>query len=227
MRLQVDVPTVVQGQHTRCVYVGCNSLIVWEDRCICFKTLKKKRCLACNSFPHHWNKAEYSGDAPDDDDLDYNQHFIVIHSQPIIILIGVHWFIKFRTQSTLNLVVREILVSSPAPTENIFHSVGNIHKLKSFSCLDRELPCCIPIPPPMSTTAYVLINGIISTNLHFMKSTADAASCGCRLFQPTVVERQQTRCVYVGCNSLIVLGGQVYLFFKTLRKNRCLACNSF
>ena len=67
--------------------------------------------------PHHWNKAEYSGDAPDDDDLDYNQHFIVIHSQPIIILIGVHWFIKFRTQSTLNLVVREILVSSPAPTD--------------------------------------------------------------------------------------------------------------
>ena len=111
--------------------------------------------------------------------------------------------------------------------ENILDSVGNIHKLKSFSCLDRELPCCIPIPPPMSTTAYVLINGIISTNLHFMKSTADAASCGCRLFQPTVVERQQTRCVYVGCNSLIVLGGQVYLFFKTLRKNRCLACNSF
>ena len=111
--------------------------------------------------------------------------------------------------------------------ENILDSVGNIHKLKSFSCLDRELPCCIPIPPPMSTTAYVLINGIISTNLHFMKSTADAASCGCRLFQPTVVERQQTRCVYVGCNSLIVLEGQVYLFFKTLRKNRCLACNSF
>ena len=110
-------PTVVQGQHTRCVYVGCNSLIVWEDRCICFKTLRKYRCLACNSFPHHWNKAEYSGDAPDDDDLDYNQHFIVIHSQPIIILIGVHWFIKFRTQSTLNLVVREILVSSPAPTD--------------------------------------------------------------------------------------------------------------
>jgi len=62
--------------------------------------------------------------------------------------------------------------------ENILDSVGNIHKLKSFSCLDRELPCCIPIPPPMSTTAYVLINGIISTNLHFMKSTADAASCG-------------------------------------------------
>ena len=110
-------PTVVQGQHTRCVYVGFNSLIVWEDRCICFKTLRKNRCLACNSFPHHWNKAEYSGDAPDDDDLDYNQHFIVIHSQPIIILIGVHWFIKFRTQSTLNLVVREILVSSPAPTD--------------------------------------------------------------------------------------------------------------
>jgi len=82
-----------------------------------FKTLRKNRCLACNSFPHHWNKAEYSGDAPDDDDLDYNQHFIVIHSQPIIILIGVHWFIKFRTQSTLNLVVREILVSSPAPTD--------------------------------------------------------------------------------------------------------------
>ena len=82
-----------------------------------FKTLRKNRCLACNSFPHHWNKAEYSGDAPDDDDLDYNQHFIVIHSQPIIILIGVHWFIKFRIQSTLNLVVREILVSSPAPTD--------------------------------------------------------------------------------------------------------------
>ena len=99
-------PTVVERQQTRCVYVGCNSLIVLGGQVyLFFKTLRKNRCLACNSFPHHWNKAEYSGDAPDDDDLDYNQHFIVIHSQPIIILIGVHWFINFRIQSTLNFGV--------------------------------------------------------------------------------------------------------------------------
>ena len=111
-------PTVVQGQHTRCVYVGCNSLIVWEDRCICFKTLRKNRCLACNSFPHHWNKAEYSGDAPNGDDVDYKINtLIVIHSQPSNMFIGVHWSNTFRAQSTLNLVVREILVSPPAPTD--------------------------------------------------------------------------------------------------------------
>ena len=98
--------------------MGCDSLIVLGGQVYLFyKTLRKNHCLACNSFPHHWNKVEYSGDAPDDDDLDYNQHFIVIHSQPIIILIGVHWFIKLRIQLTLTLVVREILVSSPVPTD--------------------------------------------------------------------------------------------------------------
>ena len=52
------------------------------------------------------------------DDLDYKINtLIVMHSQPIKMFIGVHWSNTFRAQSTLNLVVREILVSPPAPTD--------------------------------------------------------------------------------------------------------------
>ena len=130
-------PTVVERQQTRCVYV-CNSLIVLGGQVyLFFKTLRKNRCLACNSFPHHWNKAEYSGDAPDDDDLDYNQHFIVIHSQPIIILIGVHWFIKFRTQLTLNwLSVKSWWVPQrPLTRSNVLQNPGygwNVDRLDGW-----------------------------------------------------------------------------------------------
>ena len=62
---------------------------------------------------NHWNKAEYSGDAPNGDNVDYKiNSLIVIHSQPINMFIGVHWSNTFRAQSTLNLVVHRPLMRS-------------------------------------------------------------------------------------------------------------------